>query len=1394
MFKPPSILKMIKGFLVFKILIMFIMVSIFSNVIHSQKLYEGYRFISINEGISKRAVSCITQDQYGYMWIGTYGAGLYKYNGLSYTIFESNWQQEESLISNMVYSTFIDKYNTLWVGTDQGICFYNRELNKFEKLELRVLSSKKDKIDIAVKSIIQDNYNNLIVGTYGKGIFKVNLKTKIVSFIKSDVSTYTNYQVNCFKKAKDGTIYLGTSFGLKSLQANGNYIKTVKDNTGKTLVDQNIESILIDSKQNIWLGTFYNGLIKVTREKAGFSSQSFPITKKRVMALLQTESNTIFCATENDGILLVDSEGKILKQYINNKNDNNSLKSNSVWSLFADKEKRIWLGYYNQGVDVFDKLYSKFNAIEPSKYNNESSLQAKSVTSIVKNKEGKFWISLEGGGVDLYDPLTSLSKHINSKNASFLTGLKSDDVQTVFIDSKENVWLGSWNGGIYFLKKGSKNFVNYNTNNTVGITSNRMMSFSEDSKGIIWIGTYLRGLHYYVPSENKFYHCGSTSFASNELVNGDVRKVMVDSKDRVWVGSTLGLFLITHDKNFNFSIKALKNQMMKDKKMQKNQSVLSLYESRNKTIWIGTDGAGLFSYNPISGKFDHYYDFKGLLEKSIAAIVEDNTGAIWVSGKAGITKLDLKKKEAINFTKDDGLLDNDFNYNSVLRDSNGDLYFGSYEGINFFNPSKILKSKKQPLLYFSDFKLFNKSVSPGDVDSLLAKVISETDSLILTYDQSVFTVEYVGLNYAHPGKNEYAYYLEGFEKEWNYVGGKRAATYTNLAAGKYVLNVKAAKRGGVWSAKPLQLHIEILPPFWRTNLAYFLYALAIVLVSIYLKKFLQRRFHEKQAIQFERDKATQIEKLNAKKLQFFTNISHEFRTPLTLIINPLEDIIKSGKFDLPAEVLNKLHVIHKSSDRLSRLINELMDFNKLQFNKMALHVQPLEVVNFTKNIVSYFEEEAISRSIDLQFESTVESLQDWLDPKMLEKIIFNIISNAFKVTADHGKIKVKINATQKMIFLPLANENNKIETFEIIIEDTGSGLSKKDIKRIFDRFYQVNNLNKTYYGSTGIGLEVVRGFVELHKGKIEVDSTLGVGTTFTVIFPLGHEFFSEAEILDEEHQVTVGESIRKITATQSPVVAEEPKNDIVHTILIVEDNAELRNYLKDELKKSYKIIVAENGLKGYELAQQKLPDLILTDVIMPIMNGLELCKKVKADLKTSHIPLLMLSAKALVQDKLEGIDSGADMYMSKPFDMDILKSSLGQLINSRQIMFDKFYKGITKNAKEKTTTLDNEFIQKTLNFIHENINESDLSVEILASKVFLSRSQLYRKIKTLTGVSVNEFIRNVRLEKAKELIQLGDNNINEISYKVGFASPSYFTKCYKVKFGHLPTQLNKDGS
>ncbi|UTN03583.1 ATP-binding protein [Flavobacterium bizetiae] len=1369
----------------------FVCYFIMINCLFSQGKFDTYQFRSIQETTTKRAISSIIQDNNGFMWIGTNGAGLYRYDGVNYYGYKYD-KKPGSLNSNFIYATFIDSNNNLWIGTDEGLCLYNRDLDNFTKINIEDVIRKGYDEPITIKTIIQDNNGNLILGAYGFGLFKLNIKTLKASLVQAKVLEKPNFLIKSSVKNKQGIIYLGTSYGLLEIDLNGKVKQVYKDKFNREPLLDDIENLVIDKFGYLWLGTTENGLIKIKPETDNYQFENFFITKNKILSIV-TSLDYIVCGTENDGLLVVNYKGQVLQKYLHSKYNNFSLKSNSVWSLYEDKEKRLWLGYFNKGLGVFDKPNNKFNSLE-SLVNNDNSLQTSYVTSVIKDNKGNLLISNEGGGLDIYNLVNKSYIHVNKNNQNYYSGLDAVDIQTIFIDSKQNIWIGSWDRGIYFLKNGTTRFVNYNTANTTGLKSNRIFTFSEDSNGRIWIGTFIKGLHYFDNKTNTFIHCDAKPFKDHALDNAFIRKVFVDSDDVLWVGTILGLYQVSLKDNSGFKVTKMRDAMFNDKtKYNSIQTILSIYESNDKTIWIGTDGEGLFNYNKKNKSFVNYNDFPGFKEKSVRAIISDNNGSLWISGGSGLTKLDFKNKKSTNFNKDDGLVDNDFNNNAVFKDGNGELYFGSYEGVNYFNPNEIKKAEKAPRLYFSDFKLFNRSVKPNEDASPLTKVISETKEISLNYTQSVFTIEYVGINYNYSKKNQYAYYLEGFEKDWNYVGNNRTATYTNLAPGNYVFKVKSANADGSWSDVQLELKIEILPPWWKTIWAYLAYSSILVFLLIYFNKMYQNRFKAGQAIILEKEKTIQLEKLNNKKLQFFTNISHEFRTPLTLIINPLEDILKSR--NLSPEVHNKLKIVHKSSDRLSRLINELMDFNKLEFNKIFLQAKKIEVVAFTQSIISYFNEEAAARNITINFESSVEELEDWLDPKMLEKILFNIISNAFKFTPDNGAITVSIDQSDAENGLII--NGNKVPSFSITTTDTGSGIRKKDLNRIFDRFYQVNNVNKDYYGSTGIGLEVVKEFTELHKGKINVESEVGQGTKFTVTFPLGKSFYKKSEIVDEVFKIEKNKNQAAIEAAPIQPTEDEIENQYdeetvvekvkPYTVLIVEDNPELRNYLKEELSKSYKVIVAENGKKGYELAVQKLPDLIITDVIMPVMDGLQLCKNIKADLKTSHIPLLMLSAKAMVKDRLEGIDSGADIYLSKPFELDILKSSLAQLITSRQIMFKKFYSGITKDGKEKTTSLDNDFIQKILHFINENISEPELTVELLSSKIFLSRSQLYRKIKTLTGVSVNEFIRNVRLEKAKQLIEKGNNNINEISYKVGFTSPSYFAKCYKIKYGHLPT-------
>nr|WP_242528062.1 hybrid sensor histidine kinase/response regulator transcription factor [Muricauda sp. CAU 1633] len=1139
------------------------------------------------------------------------------------------------------------------------------------------------------------------------------------------------------------------------------------------------------------MGTFQNGLLKVEINPLNsFKTYNYRISTERILSIAQAPDGNILCGTENDGLFALKRNGDLVKHYRYNKFDVNSIKANSIWSLFVDKQDRIWIGYYNNGVGVYDKLYDKFKDIR-SLANVSNSLQSPSVSAMASDKNGKMWIGLDGGGVDVYNPKTGNIVHLTNPRNSIGAYLNAEDVTALFIDSGNNVWIGTWNSGIYHLPNGSRTFINHTASNTDGgLKSDRIMSFAEDSKGTIWIASFVEGLHSYHPKRKKFVHHNEQIFDDPTPGEGAMRIVLVDRNKTIWMGTTAGLYKlevagapIQEQKAIPLRVpmyKSLGNPLVVD-------AVVSLYEDSQGNIWIGTDGGGLCKYDFNSDSFLWYGQNEGLKQETIASILEDDNGDLWISGNNGLSHLDIENQSFKNFDINDGLLANDFNFNSAFKNHNGLLYFGSYGGINYIDPDHVKTNTNKPEIYFTDFRLFNKRVGPNDEESPLDKIISQTDKLTLKHKQSVFTIEYAAINFTRPKKNQYAYILEGFDDAWNYVGQTRSATYTNLSPGDYTFKVKAANNDGVWNETPKTLRITILSPWWATNLALMSYLLAILLISYFLAKFMSQRIREKRTVEAERERRIQEEALNDKKIQFFTNISHEFRTPLTLILNPLEDVLSDSRHKLSRLTHEKLRTIHKNTSRLKRLIDELMDFRKLEINKFSAKASELEVISFVTEIAGHFDEEAALRNIILMVESDDDRISLWSDPSLLEKVIFNILSNAFKVTPDNGFITVGVFKCGQEIVFPLVDDQEQVQALEIYIEDTGHGIKKDELEKIFERFYQVKEMNSQYYGGTGIGLEMVKSFVDLLKGKVIVESEEGVGTKFRIFLPLGNNHFKENELL---HCPEVEDNAAVLPLPECAIEMEYTSAGSNRTLLIVEDNAELRTYLKNELESEYAIFEAVNGVQGLEIAFKRPPDLILTDVVMSEMDGFEFCRRIRQDLKTSHIPVLMLTAKAMTDDWVKGIDSGADVYLRKPFEMKVLRAQLRQIIQSRQVLFNK-YLSDSDNFKipDNTSSLDKNFMTQVLHYITKNIADENLNVESLAEELHLSRSQLYRKIKAMTGLTVTEFLRKIRLEHAKRFIENGTESISEVCYKVGFSSPSYFTKCFKAQFGVLPTEL-----
>ncbi|MDB4292935.1 response regulator [Maribacter sp.] len=1362
---------------------------------HCQVSAQGegidYYFHDIKESNSQRAISTIIQDHKGFIWIGTNGVGLNKFNGIDFTYYKQRWDDQNTINSSLIHASYIDTSNRLWVGTEAGLNLYDRKQDQFIRIQLS--SNSEENPSIPITAISENKDGHIVVGTLGFGIYMLDPESLEGTYIPIQNKTEPNeLLVNTLIKDGNGKIFAGTNEGLFEYNALVNQFNKSKFKTSNSSfeVSNHIQSLFLDDQKALWIGTTANGLLKIASLENISTLENFPITNKRVLSLIQDSNGILLCGTENDGLFTLEKNGRVLKNYRYNKFDKNSIESNSIWSLFLDEQERIWIGYYNKGIGVYDPFYDKFNNIE-SLPNITNSLQSGSVTGIAKDHKERLWIGMDGGGVDIYDPIAQSFTHLLEPNNSFAKGLNIGDVQTVFIDSRDNAWVGSWNSGIYFLEKNSDSFKNYNTENTKGsIVSNRILSFSEDSKGTVWIGTFLSGLHSYNPISDKFTHHNSTPFLNEGLHYTDIRKVLVDRKDQIWLGTTRGLFKVIKKNNTEFTVVSLSEQMntpLNDK--DDGYFILSLFEDNQENLWIGTDGGGLCKYDPKNDSFFWYNTIEGVEQETVSSVIADENGAIWFAGNQGLSKLDTLTNTFTNYTKNDGLLANDFNNNAVLKENDGTLYFGNYMGLSFFKPENVLVNEHPPSLYFSDLKLFNASVEPNVKGSPLKKILSESDSLVLNSKQSVFTIEYTGIGYTRPEENQYAYYLEGFENTWNYVGNTRSATYTNLPKGNYTFLVKAANNDGVWNQNPIALNIEILPPWWATNIAFLSYFIITALLTYVAQRIINERIKEKRLVKFERDKRLQEEALNDRKIQFFTNISHEFRTPLTLIQNPLEDIIHSENFNFPENIKEKHKIIHKNTTRLSRLIDELLDFRKLQFDKMSVKASEIEPVGFVTELTSYFEEEAAQRNILLSVEADTSAISIWADPGMLEKIIFNILSNAFKATPENGAVTVRVSICANDILFPLTNKTEPIPAIEIVIEDTGLGMKQEQIASIFERFYQAKEMNQQYYGGTGIGLEVVSSFIKLHKGKILVESKERAGTKFSILLPLGNSHFDTSELFlnqSDSPKIDVSATVIAPNVDISDVVVKKK------TLLIIEDNSELRSYIKGELQNDYIVAEAINGKEGIDSARKMMPDVIVTDVLMPEMDGYEFCTLLRKDLKTSHIPVLMLTAKAMSDDWVKGIDSGADVYLSKPFEMKILRSQLRQLIKSRQLVFNKYFgKIINTDVPDTTSSLDKDFIVKVLNYINENMDDANLNVEHLAEELFLSRSQLYRKIKALTGQTANEFLKNIRLEKAKEMISTTNDSMGEISFKVGFSSPSYFTSCFKTHFGILPTEVKR---
>lgn len=1364
-----------------KFFISFLFLNLMFGSLLGQEYNDGrnslnFKHFSTGEGLSHRSVTSILQDSNGYIWFGTMD-GLNKYDGNSFTIYRYNSQDSQSLSNNKVVSIFQDSDENLWIGTRNGLNKYNPDEDNFKRY---IKSKDKQSLsDNQIRVITQQDDDHLWIGT-NNGLEKFNIKEQLFThfkYLKKDPNSLSGDVIRGLLVTSNNNLWINTPENIVYYNSKTNSFKHYpypKIKFKESVV--NTKSTLFeDSKGNLWLG-YENGLAIFNKELQTFVPfKKNSITKDAITSAVRTicedHFGNLWIGAYN-GLYLLNAKNNIISYFSHNENNPKSLSENSIYKIIVDTKGDLWIGTWAGGINYFDRSYDVFEQF--SSGGHSTMLNYGVVSAIIEDPDENLWIGTEGGGINFFNKKTgdfTYYKHDKTKSNS----LSSNNVKAMLQDHNGNLWIGTHGGGLNFFNpnKYPHKFKTYKhiPGDINSISDNKITMLLEDHQHNIWIGTLGGGINLFDNTTKSIIRLKDKSKTTPGVHHTIIRSF---NENILYIGGNNGIKKINIQERKITEIYSTEE----NENVLSRAQILSLYEDPLQNIWIGTGGRGLYYYNTSTHKIINYGILQGLPNETIYGILPDDNGHIWMSTNNGLSKFNLKTKKIINYDKYDGLQDKGFNYGAYLKNKKGELMFGGTKGVNIFNPNHIIENDFIPPVIISAFQVNNKP---------FLNITKSVKEIILQYDQNMFSFDFVALSYSQPNKNQYAYKLEGFDPNWNYIGNKRSATYTNLDAGNYTFIVKASNDDGLWNEKGTSIKLIILPAPWKTWWAFLIYGLIFACVALMIIKYTFIRIREKNELKRERLGKEKLEEINQMKLRLFTNISHDFRTPLTLIIGPLERLLKTNKEG--SLIHEQLNVMHRNASVLLQLINQLLDFRKNESGKLQLHASKNNMVLFIKNIKLSFEEHASHRNINYKFISPGQKIEVWFDKIKVQKILFNLLSNAFKFTADHGEISIKISIVKNTSELI----EDIIESVKIEVEDNGKGISEKNSAFVFDRFYQLEDQQGLHSG-TGIGLALTKNLVELHKGTITVKSTENKGTCFTVLLPLGNSHLSPEQLIKGEEGGKELDQFEfdKPLNLQKGSMAKETRielNKLLPSILLVEDNVEVRTFIKSIFSNKYNIYEAENGEKALSIAKSQSIELIISDIMMPVMDGIELCKNIKTNIKTSHIPVILLTARTSTLYQNSGYKIGADVYITKPFDANILELRVGNLLKTQKYLIEKFKKDLILEPKELTiTSADELFLQKAIEVVEQNMSNYEFNTTSFVSEMNMSRSLVYNKLKALTDQSTSEFIRTVKLKKAGQLIKETKMTISEIAFELGFNDLKYFRQSFRKLFNVNPSQ------
>lgn len=1351
-------------------------------------------------GLSNNRVYDVIQDKNGFIWIAT-DDGLNRFDGYNFRVYQHKKNDKSSLSNNSVWVLFEDENGFIWIGTKNGeLNRYDPKTDKFTHWEIKSDIVKEN----SIKTIYQDSNGAIWIGTYKSGLYRFDPATKQTENWRNDTNnklSLSNNYVTSILEDIEGNLLLSTYIGLNKFnyhKSKNKFIRYLNEPDNPNSLSNNLIWALSKSENDpaaIWIGTA-DGLTKYNSQQEKFFRLEIPNPDK--MQFGSSAGNVIEEVIDGQKILWCDSYAGLMRidqntgnteRFISNKNNPNQIIHNQINKIIKDRSGVIWIATEN-GLSYYSPKSSKFNnhfTYKTQKY-DLSLLKDKNVTAITKSADGTIWFGTDEG---LFCSVNSNGRTILKK----YSGVSDLHIWSLASDPSGNLWIGTYGSGLIHLDVKNGQIKNPKFEDKRLQTNSVLFNKSVycDDKNNLWIGFWGLGLAKFNTATNDFKLWQNKKNNSEfGLSHNDVWAIYPDSKNRIWIGTNGGgLNLLLDEEKSTFLKWIADDNLTKSISGNTIYAILESKSSRSKInsdetiLWIGTNNglsqfivSGSSEASNLNVIIKNYSSAEGLADNSVNSILEDENGNLWVATNSGISFFDSETSKFTNFSKADGMIGQSFNTASAFKSENGIMFFGNSAGLNYFDPELIKLSDYKPNLVVTDFKVFNESIMP-DEKSTLNHNITNSKEIYLQHNQNVFSFEFAALDFNSPQSIKYAYKMEGFDDNWIESGERRFITYTNLSPGEYIFKVKSTNADGVWQNNSKELKIIIASPWWATGWAYAFYFLVIIAGLYTIRKFELNRSRLKNILKMREYEASKQKELDEIKSRFFANLSHEFRTPLMLIKGPVEKLIEEQK---DSNSIDRLKMIYRNTENLQSLIDQLLELTQLESAAIPVKARKENLIILLGGMFHSFESLARDKEIKISFHADDESLEAWIDIDKLQKIINNLLSNSFKFTPGGGNVLVSV---QKIL-------TDEKEYAEVKIKDSGIGIAASKLDKIFDRFYQVDDSNQRSFGGSGIGLSLVKELVDLHRWKIKVESETDKGTEFTLTIPLSDDYLDE----DQKIKLSAGadysarDSINDSIGTEpSEVIKEESWDTQKPSILIVEDSTDVRLYLMDLLKSDYTLFEAVNGKAGISTAKENIPDLIISDVMMPEMDGMEFCRRIKTDWLTNHIPVIMLTAKATDESKIAGLETGADDYLTKPFNPKELFARIKNLLDQRKLLREKFSKENYTETKSVTSNqLDEEFLQRAYNLVEKNLDNVNFDTETFAKEMFLSRMQLHRKLQAITGKTPGDFTRALRLNQAAKLLKQNKLSVTQIAFAVGYNSPSQFSRAFSKQFNCTPTE------